>query len=67
MTGGEDPNPVTAGLRLPVWKIEVFVVGEWQTQEIAHSEEDAIMIASSLVDYMREDNIRIVTPAGQIL
>lgn len=51
----------------PLWNIEVREAGVWIVQDTADSEQDAILLASSLTRQVREEWIQIVTPEGKIL
>jgi len=50
-----------------LWAIQIRECGIWDDSDYAESLEDAIMLASSLVDTVREEWIRIVTPDNEIL
>jgi hypothetical protein len=50
-----------------LWGIEVLECGVWQDVDYAESLEDALTLASSMVDSVREEWIRIVTPDNKIL
>ncbi len=50
-----------------LWGIEILECGVWQDVDYAESLEDALTLASSMVDSVREEWIRIVTPDNKIL
>ena len=50
-----------------LWGIEILECGVWQDVNYAESLEDALTLASSMVDSVREEWIRIVTPDNKIL
>lgn len=57
-----------------LWAVEILECGVWQDIDYAESLEDALTLASSVVDSdnkfgynVREEHIRIVTPDNKIL
>ena len=51
----------------PLWNIEVREAGVWNAVDYADSLEDALMLASSLCQTVREEWIRISTPNFKII
>ena len=51
----------------PTWNIEVREAGVWETVDTTDNEEDAILLASSLVHNTREEWIRIIDPNNREL
>lgn len=49
------------------YNIEVRTAGVWETVDYADTLEDAILLASSLTQTVREEWIRISTPENEIL
>ena len=49
------------------WNIEVRECGSWETVEIAHSELEAVKLASSLTLTTREEWVRVVDPENKII
>lgn len=47
--------------------IETIECGVWETQDVAPTLEDALLIASSLCQTLPEERIRISTPDYKIL
>ena len=52
---------------LKPYNIEVKEAGAWETVDYADTLEDAILLASSLTQTVREEWIRISTPENKIL
>lgn len=50
-----------------LWGIEILECGVWIDIDYAESLEDALTLASSMVDSVREEWIRIVTPDNKTL
>lgn len=50
-----------------VYCVETLECGVWETQDVADSWEDAVMLASSLCYTLPEDRIRISTPDFRVL
>ena len=50
-----------------LWNIEVREAGVWSAVDYADSLEDALMLASSLCQTVREEWIRISTPDFKII
>lgn len=50
------------------WNIEIKECNwYWETRHVCYDEIDAFHVASELVQEMREEWIRIVTPEGKII
>ena len=47
--------------------VETLECGVWETQDVADSLEDAMLLASSLCNTLPEDRIRISTPDHKLL
>lgn len=50
-----------------LWAIEIREAGVWNDVDYAESLEDALLLASSYVDSVREEWVRIVTPDNKII